>query len=40
MFEIPTNARSRDAIRSAHAERARLFTAAWDRVFHPFRQRG
>jgi len=40
MFEVPTNAHTREAIRIAHAERARVFNDIWDRVFHPFRDRG
>lgn len=39
MFEIPTSARHRDAIRAAHTERARAFSQLLDAVFHPLRGR-
>ena len=34
MFEIPTNARQTEAIRIAHAERARVFSKVFGTIFN------
>ncbi|GGE51414.1 hypothetical protein [Actibacterium pelagium] len=34
MFEIPTNARQAEAIRIAHAERARVFAKVFGTIFN------